>query len=128
MKKYFAIAALLGVFAFASVSFLAQAQQPEGLAIIAQNTAIDAADPSDGEAAADIADGADDAEEAPEPQSKEDMMEAAHDYCTTSSEEVKGAGEEPTEQEIAAEYKKCMKKNKYSDAQIKAYEDGETPK
>jgi len=88
MKKYLSIAAILGIIAFASVAFLAQAGAP--VARAAQKTAAAVktpvrlasaepanADPSDGEAAADAAD-AEDAKVAPTvtPASKTDADKA----------------------------------------------------
>ena len=61
MKQYFIIAALLGVIAFASVSFLAQADEQQGNVMVKEKAVAKPAapDPSDGEAAAEKAAAAD---------------------------------------------------------------------
>lgn len=129
MKKYFVIAALLGVFAFASVSLLAHAEHTgSGAKLAAAVTDKDSSGPaedgdaSDGEAASDEAAAEDDGGgfdtgEATGARSKMDAYDDMVEQCTTSSQEIKGRnGAEPTEKETKAAYASCMKAagfNKY---------------
>lgn len=120
MKKYFTIAAVLGVIAFASVSFLAQADQQSGNAMVKQKAAP-APDPSDGEAAADNA--------AMMPlDSKFDTDDQA---CAVKADtpDPKKNGEQPTDAQRDKVYKKCMLDKGHTQAQLKAAhpDSGETP-
>ncbi|MEZ0224746.1 MAG: hypothetical protein ACAH83_09355, partial [Alphaproteobacteria bacterium] len=111
MKKYFTIAAVLGVIAFASVSFLAQADQQSGT-VMAQTKTAPAGDPSDGEAAADNAammpiDGKFD---------KDDQD------CSTkaSAPDPKKNGEQPSDAQRDKSYKKCMLGRGHTQEELKA--------
>jgi hypothetical protein len=111
MKKYFTIAAVLGVIAFASVSFLAQADQQSGN-VIARDKMAAAGDPSDGEAAADNAammpvDGKFD---------KDDQECAA----TAATPDPKKNGAQPTDAQREKSYKKCMLGRGHSQEELKA--------
>jgi hypothetical protein len=118
MKKYFTIAAVLGAIAFASVSFLAQADQQSGN-VIAQQKIAASGDPSDGEAAADNAammpiDGKFD---------KDDQD------CSTkaSTPDPKKNGEQPTDAQVEKAYKKCMLGKGHTQAELKALHPESSP-
>lgn len=123
MKKYLTIAAVLGVIAFASVSFLAQAdQQPGGVSgtVTAKDkTAADpAADPSDGEAAADKADA--DSDASPHEMSGADVKYNKDDNdCATSAETPDKAGNQPSDDQKNTAYRKCMQMKGHSAAEMK---------
>lgn len=111
MKKYFAIAAVLGAIAFASVSFLAQADQQSDNVMVRKKTAAPV-DASDGEAAADNAammpvDGKFD---------KDDQDCAAK----ASTPDPNKNGAQPTDAQIENAYKKCMLGKGYTQAEVKA--------
>ncbi|MDE1151002.1 MAG: hypothetical protein PW788_00555 [Micavibrio sp.] len=119
MKKYLTIAAILGIIAFASVSFLAQADEsaPKHMKVAA---ATAAADPSDGEAAADNADAATSNDAAPAKGG--DTFEADHDTCAASSTALKGDdGKDASAEKIAAAYTKCMHDMGHNDDELKAH-------
>jgi hypothetical protein len=120
MKKYLTIAAVLGVIAFASVSFLARAdQQPAHNVILAkQDASQPAMDPSDGEAAADKAD----ASVAPAtPESSDPGAKFTHDdgECADKSETPDKAGNPPTDTQKNTAYRKCMQMKGHSAAELK---------
>ncbi|TAL27101.1 MAG: hypothetical protein EPN97_18260 [Alphaproteobacteria bacterium] len=115
MKKYFTIAAVLGVIAFASVSFLAQADQQSGN-VVAQGKTAPAGDPSDGEAAADNAammpvDGKFD---------KDDQDCSA----VAATPDPKKNGAQPTDAQREKSYKKCMIGKGHSQEELKAMHPG----
>lgn len=116
MKKYFAICALLGVFAFASVSFLAQAQNEAGVA--AERAAAPTVDPSDGEAEADMA-AEPTSKNAPSP-AKQEQFELDHEECSDSSKEIEGKnGAEPKASDVERAYKKCMGAKRYMEGELR---------
>ncbi len=124
MKKYLTIAAVLGVIAFASVSFLAQAdQQPTGAAdnVAASENAAPAdaadgastADPSDGEAAADQA-------ESTQSDSKAEKFAADDQTCATDASTPNRNGSSPSDVQKNRAYRKCMQMKGHSAAEMKA--------
>jgi hypothetical protein len=126
MKKYFAIAFVLGVIAFASVSFLAQAeQQAEQQAdqpaeeAAAPDPVVSGSDPSEGEAAADNAtmmmpvDGKFDADD--------------QECAGSSAQPDPKTGEQPDEVKQAKLYKKCMLGKGHSQVDLKARANAEAP-
>lgn len=124
MKKYLTIASVLGVIAFASVSFLAQAdQQPAGAhtAVAAEEKAAApaAADPSDGEAAADNA--------AAASTPADDKFAKDDQDCATDATTPGKDGAVPTDADKDAAYKNCMQKKGHSAAELKAQGGGSDP-
>lgn len=120
MKKYFAICALLGVFAFASVSFLAQAQNEAGVS--AEPAQAVAADPSDGEADADI-DADPTARTAPKP-AKQEQFGTDDDACKDETKEMEGPnGSDPKPADVERAYKKCMGKKGYMEGELRQLRD-----
>lgn len=123
MKHYLTIAFVLGVIAFASVSFLAKAdQQPAnaaGNAMVKEKAAPDQADdPSDGEAAADKADA--DANASSTDMSPADVKFTNDDSaCATSSDTPDKAGNPPSDEQKNTSYRKCMQMKGHSAAEMK---------
>lgn len=118
MKKYFLIAALLGVIAFGSVSYLAIAADGKDAAPAAESKAVPAAriqapeqDPSDGEAEADIA-----ASEAPVDTFESDRAEC--DIAASKPREEGGAA--PSDDDKAKAFSKCMGDKGHTEDEIKA--------
>jgi len=119
MKKYLTIAAILGIIAFASVSFLAQADAntPTHVKMAAASAA---ADPSDGEAAADNADAAESDDTATVKDA--DTFEADHDTCAAGSTGLKDAdGKDASAEKMAAAYTQCMHDKGHNDDELKAH-------
>jgi hypothetical protein len=117
MKNYFVIAALLGVIAFGSVSYLAQAEDKSADKVMpaaAANSvpAPAVADPSDGEAEADEAAAAD----VPADTFETDRAEC--DIKAAKPREEGGAA--PSEEEKASSFKKCMGDKGHTEDEIKA--------
>jgi hypothetical protein len=125
MKNYLTIAFVLGVIAFASVSFLAQADQQSAGGAMKQKAApadasdgsdasdsSNATDPSDGEAAADKAASTDD--------SKGDKFAKDDQECAQSSSAPRKDGSSPTDSEMNHAYRRCMQMDGHSAAEMKA--------
>ncbi len=122
MKNYLFIAALLGLIAVGSVSFLAQADMPAPKAKEVSKTiaAADAADPSDGEADADNADAADAAAHSPAP--PVDKFSEDRTNCKDNAAETKAVSGAPASADkIAEAYIACMHARGYSDATLKSH-------
>lgn len=124
MKKYLTIAAVLGVIAFASVSFLAQAdQQPADNVMVKQKAAPDAeaTDPSDGEAEADKAAADSDAAASPEMPAADVKFTADDSSCATEADTPDKAGNSPTDAQKNTAYRKCMQVKGHSAAEMKTH-------
>lgn len=122
MKNYLFIAALLGLIAVGSVSFLAQADMPAPKEKTVQKTlaAADAADPSDGEADADNADAADAA--ANKMAAPVDKFADDNTNCKDNAAETKSTDGSPAPApKIAEAYAACMHARGHSDAEIKSH-------
>jgi len=121
MKKYFLIAALLGVIAFGSVSYLAIAADGKDAAAQAADKSAPAAersvpspaiaDPSEGEAEADIA-----ASEAPADTFETDRAEC--DIAAAKPAEEGGAA--PSDADKTMAFTKCMGDRGHTEDEIKA--------
>jgi hypothetical protein len=124
MKKYLTIAAVLGVIAFASVSFLAQAdQQPANNVMAKQKAAPDAeaTDPSDGEAEADKAAADSDAAASTEMPAAEVKFTADDSNCATEADASDKDGNPPTDVQKNTAYRKCMQMKGHSAAEMKKH-------
>lgn len=117
MKKYFLIAALLGVIAFGSVSYLALAADGKDAAPaaaesnVAPSKSVPVADPSDGEAEADHA-----AIEAPADTFEADRAEC--DIAAAKPREEGGAA--PSDADKTKAFTKCMGDKGHTEDEIKA--------
>ena len=113
MKKYFLIAALLGVISFGSVSYLALAADAKDAAPAAEKSVPAPAvlDPSDGEAEADSA-----AIEAPADTFEADRAEC--DIAAAKPREEGGAA--PSDADKAKAFTKCMGDKGHTEDEIKA--------
>lgn len=104
MKKYFTIAALLGVIAFASVSFLAQADEKFDAAGTPAAAAATAATATAADSAAAPA------------ETKTEAETVASEAATQDDEECAAAAENSKNpEEIEAAYKKCMADKGHTD-------------
>lgn len=143
MKKYFAIAALLGVFAFGSVSLLAHAQQPDDTTYD-MNSHVD----SDAGGVSDIDEDAENtgsvsakaraygAQAAPAPSDERmEAFDAARQECEDAAHANDDAdadpdGEDaamvPTDKEIQSAYLKCMRAKNYTDRDLNELETAAT--
>jgi hypothetical protein len=113
MKNYFLTAALLGIIAFGSVSYLALAADPSPAEKSVPASRIEApdADPSDGEAEADAA-----LVEAPADTFESDRAEC--DIAAAKPREEGGAA--PSDADKEKTFKKCMGDKGHTEDEIKA--------
>src|SRR6202007_1043826 len=108
------------VIAFASVSFLAQADQQPAKTVIAKNTADSASDPSDGEAAADeAASQADTSTIESANDAKQQKYTKADADCAAAAEAPDKTGASPTDDQKNTSYRRCMQMHGHSAAEMK---------
>ncbi|HYD19263.1 MAG TPA: hypothetical protein VEF76_12375 [Patescibacteria group bacterium] len=102
MTKYLAVVALLGLFTFSGVSYIAHAAEDAGSGAAALP---DVSIPPDNSADAAPA----------------DKIEMDRSACADQADAIPGkSGDGATDDEIAAAFKACMKAKHYTDAQLKA--------
>lgn len=142
MKKYFVIAALLGVFAFGSVSLLAHAQQPDDTTYD-MNSHVD----SDAGGVSDIDEDAENTgsvsakaraygvQAAPAPSDermeafdadRQACEDAAHAYDADADSNDEDAAAPPTDKEVETAYLQCMRAKHYTDRDISELETAAT--
>lgn len=110
MKKYLAIAGILGIFTASCVSYLAQAANDDA-GVAAERAALpNVSLPPDNSADA-----------APADKVQEDRA-----ACSEKADAIPGkSGDGASDEEIAEAFKACMKAKKYTDAQLEAQENEE---
>lgn len=114
MKKYLAIAGILGIFTASCVSYLAQAANDsanDDAGVAAESAALpNVSLPPDNSADA-----------APADKVQEDRA-----ACSEKADAIPGkSGDGASDEEIAEAFKACMKAKKYTDAQLEAQENEE---